>query len=332
MKSPQELHNGRLMFAQSGKHHPFVKPNTSTHYVSSDSNHPKQVLDTIPVGVAKRLSNNSSSQQEFDDHTTHFKDALKSAGYEQEIKYIPEENDHRKKKRRRKRPIYFNPPWGLNIKTRVVQRFLNLVRRHFGKSSPLHSVFGPHILKASYSTMPNMKMLITSHNKKVLSQASGTENPGLTRCDCDPCELDGQCLLGPLVYKADVNVNGKVDTYIGQTQNTFKQRVVQHNSNVRTGRKATRYATFVIDQKKRGFNPEVKWSKVSVVPRRKKGDRYCPLCITEKTFITRAKNSLINSRNEIMNRCRHKEDLVLRNNLKRSLEVRSYKDEINSIT
>ena len=180
--------------------------------------------------------------------------------------------------------------------------------------------------------MPNMKMLITGHNKKVLSQASGTETPGFASCDCDPCELDGQCLLGPLVYKADVTVNGKIDTYIGQKQNTLKQMVGQHNSNVRTGRKATRFATFVIDKKKREFNPDVKWSKISVVSRRKKGDRYCPLCNTEKTFITRAKDSLINSRNEVMNRCRHKEDLVLRNNLKHSLKVRSYKDEINSIT
>ena len=80
--------------------------------------------------------------------------------------------------------------------------------------------------------MPNMKMQISSHNKKVLNQALNARNPELATCDCDPCELDGQCLLGPLEYKADVEVNGKIDTYIGQTQNTFKARVGQHNSNV----------------------------------------------------------------------------------------------------
>ena len=321
-----------ILDLQNGKHHPYVKPNTTTHYVSTQSNHPKKVLDTIPVGVAKRLSNNSSSKQDFDEHTAHFKDALKSAGYEDDIQYIPEEGGRRKRRLRKKRPIYFNPPWGLNIKTRVVERFLTLVRKHFGKTSPLHHLFGPHILKASYSTLPNMKMLISSHNKKVLGQASGTRSPELVRCDCDPCELDGQCLLGPLVYKADVEVNGKVDTYIGQTKNTFKMRVSQHNSNVRTGRKATRYSTFVLEKKKEGLQPKVTWNKVSLVPRRKKGDRFCPLCISEKTFITRAKDDLINSRNEIMNRCRHKEDLVLRNNLNRSRKLRSYKEEIEAIT
>ena len=96
-----------------------------------------------------------------------------------------------------------------------------------------------------------MKMLISSHNKKVLGQASGTRRPELVRCDCDPCELDGQCLLGPLVYKADIEVNGKVNTYIGQAKNTFKARVSQHNSNVRTGRKATRYSTFVLEKEGR---------------------------------------------------------------------------------
>ena len=64
----------------SSSYFPYVKPNTSTNYVSVQSNHPKCVIQSIPKGIAKRLSTNSSSSEEFHNHTGHFKEALSKAG------------------------------------------------------------------------------------------------------------------------------------------------------------------------------------------------------------------------------------------------------------
>ena len=45
---------------EDGSYCPYVKPNTSTKYVSCESSHPDVILKKIPTGVAKRLSTNSS--------------------------------------------------------------------------------------------------------------------------------------------------------------------------------------------------------------------------------------------------------------------------------
>ena len=51
----------------------------------------------------KRLSNNSSSEAQFIQHTAHFGAALKEAGYTEDLQYNPSmPRDDEKKKRRRK--------------------------------------------------------------------------------------------------------------------------------------------------------------------------------------------------------------------------------------
>ena len=106
----------------SGKYCPYIKPNTTTHYVSTQSNHPPAVLKSITKGISKRLSCNSSTKEEFQAHTGHFRDALKEAGYVEDIKYV-EEEARGKKKNRKRRVIYFNPPWSANVSINIGARF-----------------------------------------------------------------------------------------------------------------------------------------------------------------------------------------------------------------
>ena len=63
----------------------------------------------------------------------------------------------------------FNPPWSSNIRTNVGGKFISLVKKHFPKSSPLHSIFNTKKLKVSYRTTPNMSSVIKALNKKILS-------------------------------------------------------------------------------------------------------------------------------------------------------------------
>ena len=84
-----------------GSHHPFVKPNTNTKYVSTSSNHPDSVLSKIQEGVCKRLSFNSSDAEKFHHHSAHFDIALKEAGHPGDMKYIPNIEEGKRKNRQR---------------------------------------------------------------------------------------------------------------------------------------------------------------------------------------------------------------------------------------
>ena len=127
-----------------------------------------------------------------------------------------------------------------------------------------------------------------------------------------------------IVYKADVETGGVVRSYIGQTTRTFKQRAGTHLSNIRTGRKATTLATHVTDLRQEGIvDSNITWTKVKEINPRRKGERICGLCNMEKTYIAAGDPAvLLNKRTEIMERCRHRDNLVLTNNLSRERRVR----------
>ena len=83
----------------------------------------------------------------------------------------------RKSKARKRKITWYNPPWDNNVKTNLGGQFLLIVDKCFPKNHPLNKIFNRHTLKLSYSCMPNMKAVITSHNKIMLAQDSATAAP-----------------------------------------------------------------------------------------------------------------------------------------------------------
>ena len=63
---------------------------------------------------------------------------LKTAGYDTDITYSPQQTDTRAKKTRRRNIIWFNPPFSKNVKTNIGRQFLKLISKNFSKSSKLH--------------------------------------------------------------------------------------------------------------------------------------------------------------------------------------------------
>ena len=55
------------------------------------------------------------------------------------------------------------------MKTNLGRKFINIINRCLPNEHPLHKIFDKHMLKLSYSCMPNIKSTISSHNKAVLS-------------------------------------------------------------------------------------------------------------------------------------------------------------------
>ena len=82
--------------------------------------------------------------------------------------------------------------------------------------------------------MPNMKSVISSHNKYVLSNFnSPTQQPDTCNCRKKPdCPLEGKCLQSNVIYQATVTTATTTETYVGLATN-FKERYRNHQSSFR---------------------------------------------------------------------------------------------------
>ena len=91
--------------------------------------------------------------------------ALKKSNLPCNLEYVPPTQTKRKRSRT---PIYYNPPFSLNVETNIGAAFLKLIDKHFNKSHPLHKFSNRSKIKVSYSTMPNMMKQINKHNSMQL--------------------------------------------------------------------------------------------------------------------------------------------------------------------
>ena len=67
--------------------------------------------------------------------------------------------------------IWFNPPFSVNVKTKVGNYFSNLLRKHFPPRHKFSKLFNRNTNKVSYSWMQNIKAEIHKHNKNTLENA-----------------------------------------------------------------------------------------------------------------------------------------------------------------
>ena len=116
-----------------GVFRPYSKPNDIHLYVHKQSNHPPSILKNIAEAVNKRLSENSSNEEIFEKAAPAYQEALNKSEYKHDLKYNqhksnqPEDNNINKDKKKRSRKqniIWFNPPYSINVKTKVGQKFL----------------------------------------------------------------------------------------------------------------------------------------------------------------------------------------------------------------
>ena len=104
-----------------------------------------------------------------------------------------------------------------------------LVSRHFPKTSKLGKIFNRNTLKVSYSGMPNMGAVISSHNKSNLREPEQTK-----ACNCrikESCPLRGECQTKEIVYEATAESTSKI--YIGLSETPFKGRHANHLTSMR---------------------------------------------------------------------------------------------------
>ena len=286
-------------------HAPFRKPNDNPLYIHVQSNHPKSVLDQVPMSVQSRLNTISSSKEIFNRAKPDYEKALRNSGHKATLSYNQEQKTN-KRKRKRRDLIFFNPPFNREVKTDIGRQFLKLIDKNFPSNNPISEIINRKTVKLSYSCTDNMEKVISKHNKKILAEE--TEETNKKNCNCRikaNCPVDNKCLTESLIYKATLQT-ADASEYIGLTDNTFKTRYNNHTYSFRTETKqnATTLAAHVW-KKELNPTPRIKWEIIQKCPRYAPGQLACQLCLCEKFHIIKNMNNpkSLNKRADIGNKC-----------------------------
>ena len=301
----------------TGKYSPYRKPNDTPLYINKSSNHPPNIINQLPKMVQKRLSDLSSDSQEFDKAKDVYNNALQSSGFSEVTFSRSTTTSSRKRKRN---IIWFNPPFNQAVQTNIGREFTRLIEKHFPPHHKYRKIFNKSNLRLSYSCMPNVKTVISSHNKRILSTPAEHEERLCNCRDKDNCPLNGECLVPAVTYRAHVSTdaNSKERQYTGVTEPPWKQRFRNHKSSFSNAEKRTEscLSKYVWKCKDEGLEPIIRWSIVSRSYPYRCGSRKCDLCLTEKLSILRSVStdpeSTLNSRSELLNKCRHSLKFKLR--------------------
>ena len=213
--------------------------------------------------------------------------------------------------------IWFTPPFNKACATNIGRQFLCIVDKHFGeKTNKFHKIFNRNLLKVSYSCLPNMRRIVTSHNKKITSPKDKVLDP----CNCrnkNNCPFSGSCQSSEIVYKAKVIPdNGDTKHYIGLTENKFKQRYANHTSSLVHEEKssATELSKYVWNLRARNQPFSIRWSILCHASAYSNTVKKCNLCLAEKLQILKSnKQELLNKRSELISKCRHQNKYCLSN-------------------
>ena len=97
----------------------FSKPNNEVNYRHKESNHPPSIIKQVPFSIKSRLSSLSSSQKIFNESTPIYQEALKISGYDYKLKYQNNTSTTTSKQQRKRKIIWFNPLYSMNLTTNV---------------------------------------------------------------------------------------------------------------------------------------------------------------------------------------------------------------------
>ena len=227
-------------------------------------------------------------------------------------RHVDDTANNRSPKRKRD-IIWYNPPYNVEVATNIGKEFLTLIEKHFPKDHKLRKCINRNCVKLSYSCTKNMKSIIQSHNKKITTNTQTNLTTQQNNCNCQQrqhCPLDGNCITGPIVYKATIKDRQENEhTYIGSSI-LFKDRYRNHKKSFRNEiyRRETTLSGFIWDNGLEG-RPNIKWEILRKTQVYKKGQRYCDLCLSEKLCINeelKKGQRCLNKRSDLTNRCIHR--------------------------
>ena len=299
---------------RDGSFRPFRKENSITEYVHRHSNHPPHITRKIPEIVGKRLNSISSSRDIFNQAKTFYESSLRASGYKNcSLEYQDESNSKKRKRTRKRNIIWYNPPWNASVETDIGKKFFELLERHFPERHRYRKIINRNSVKLSYACTENLKAIILKKNRNLIQDEHSTnERKGMCNCrgGTESCPLGGECQKSDVIYEATIKTNAENFTYVGLTSETFKRRYNNHLCSFRNERyrSSTTLSQKVWDLKDTGQEFKITWRIIkSTTSYRGGGSGKCDLCLSEKEEILKRikKRGCLNTRNELMGKCRH---------------------------
>ena len=146
---------------KDGKFWPYAKQNNTIKYVHTQSNHPKQVIKQIPIGINKRLNTISCDKEHFDRAKPEYEKALRDSGHKIDLNFTEnKDNEYKNKRQRHRNIIWYNPPFNSEVKTQFGKDFLKILDNNFPKKHPFSKFINRHTVKVSYSCTKNMGAIL----------------------------------------------------------------------------------------------------------------------------------------------------------------------------
>ena len=309
---------------------PFIKPNQNPSYINVNSNHPKNIIKQIPKAVNLRIGKLSANEKIFKESSKRYIEALKNSDFKEDFRYLKQnitteftkENNYVQKNKNRKRKIiWFNPPFCKLANIDVGKYFLRLIDKHFKQDNILHKIFNRETLKISYSCTNNISQIINSHNNKLINKFhnrvnNNNINSKKIECNCksqSDCPMNGLCSLDNVVYQAIIYPKEDISDkkyYIGVSSTNFKIRYGNHkySFSLEHQKNQTALSKHYWGLKNKGLTPDIQWSILKRSSTPKSFDSRCYLCLEEKIHILLFPEPkiLLNKRNELIARCRHR--------------------------
>ena len=149
---------------------PYRKLDLQPFYINVNSNHPTTTIRELSKCIGKRLSKLSWNKETLEKAIPPYTDALKKSRFKENLVYTPKTitNNILERKQRKRKIIWFNPPYFVNVKANFGKIFLSLLKKHFLQKNKLHKIFNKKNVKISYSCMSNISTTIAGYNKSFL--------------------------------------------------------------------------------------------------------------------------------------------------------------------
>ena len=157
--------------------------------------------------------------------------------------------------------------------------------------------------------MGNVRSILSGQNKSKLVTNDNVTNDETCNCRQNPCPLQGRCNVKDIVYKAQITGIPNTESYIGCTSRKFIERYHVHKGSMlhRNSNNHTVLSKRVWELRDQGLSPLVTFD--IFLKSRSAGpcEKRCNLCLEEKNAIIKSSDPyLINNRNEIFTKCRHR--------------------------
>ena len=129
--------------------------------------------------------------------------------------------------------------------------------------------------------------------------------------------MAGKCLSNCRIYNATVKRLDSTSTkkYYGISESTFIAHYNNHTASFRnkTKEKSTELSKHIWELKDNNIPYQLKWWIAYKARPYVCGSNKCDLCLSEKlTIIKGDRNSLLNTRDELVSKCRHRNKFALR--------------------